>query len=55
MRHLRAVTGAIADEAGATAIEYALIVALISIASLTLYGLIGSGLSSALNAVASAL
>jgi Flp pilus assembly pilin Flp len=43
------------DEATGTAIEYALIVALISIASLAGYSLLGISLTSTFNAVANAL
>jgi pilus assembly protein Flp/PilA len=55
MRHLHVLTRRIADEAGATAIEYVLVVALISVAAVAGYSLVGTSLSKTFNAVASAL
>jgi pilus assembly protein Flp/PilA len=43
------------DENGATAIEYGLIAALISVAIITAVGSVGSSLTSTFNSVASAL
>jgi pilus assembly protein Flp/PilA len=43
------------DESGATAIEYGLIAALISVAIITAVGSVGNSLTSTFNSVASAL
>jgi pilus assembly protein Flp/PilA len=43
------------DEAGATAIEYGLIAALIAVAAVTVMGTVGTNLSSTFNSVASSL
>lgn len=43
------------DEAGATAIEYGLIAALISVVIITAVGLIGTNLNTAFNAIATAI
>jgi pilus assembly protein Flp/PilA len=45
----------LADDAGATAIEYGLIAALISVAIITAVSLVGTNLSATFNNVASAL
>jgi pilus assembly protein Flp/PilA len=48
----RAVARLVADESGATAIEYGLIAALISIAAVTIMSTVGTNLSSTFNTVA---
>ncbi len=45
----------LSDDAGATAIEYGLIAALISVAIITAVSLVGTNLNSTFNSVASAL
>ncbi len=55
MRRIMSIFPFLKDEAGATAIEYALITALISMAILTASGTIGNSLNSTFNSVASAL
>ncbi len=52
MRHLKAFLN---DDAGATAIEYALIASLIAIALVTILGSLGTQLSGVFNEVSSAL
>ena len=47
--------GLLRDEDGATAIEYGLIAALISIAAVTVLGTVGTNLSSTFNTVATNL
>ena len=49
------VTRFMKDESGATAIEYGLIAALISVVIVTALGLVGTKLNSAFNKVATAL
>ncbi len=44
-----------ADENGATAIEYALIAALVSIAAIAAYRTLGTNVASVMNSVASAM
>jgi pilus assembly protein Flp/PilA len=48
----RAVVRLVADGSGATAIEYGLIAALISIAAVTVMSTVGTNLSSTFNSVA---
>jgi pilus assembly protein Flp/PilA len=55
MRRIMSILSFVTDEDGATAIEYALITALISMAILTAAGQIGGALNSTFNSVASAL
>jgi pilus assembly protein Flp/PilA len=52
MASLRVLIMLIADEAGATAIEYGLIAALIAVAAVTVMGTVGTNLSSVFNTVA---
>jgi pilus assembly protein Flp/PilA len=51
----RVVGRLVADESGATAIEYGLIAALISIAAVTVMSTVGTNLSSVFNTVAGSL
>jgi len=55
MRHIALILSFLKNESGATAIEYALITALISMAILTAATSIGGSLNSTFNSVASAL
>ena len=55
MRRVMSILSRLKDESGATAIEYALITALISMAILTAASSIGGALNSTFNSVASAL
>jgi pilus assembly protein Flp/PilA len=52
---MRLIKSFVADDAGATAIEYALISALIAIALVTILGQLGSKLSTEFSEVSSAL
>ena len=45
----------LADEQGATAIEYGLIAALISVAAVTAFSMVGSNLSTAMTSIAGKL
>jgi len=49
------LTGLVRDEAGATAIEYGLIAALIAVAAIAAFQLVGTNLTSTFNNVASSL
>jgi pilus assembly protein Flp/PilA len=54
-RQMRNIRSILADEVGATAIEYALISALIALALVTILGQLGSQLSTEFSEVSSAL
>ncbi len=49
---LRAITRIVSDESGATAIEYGLIAALVSVVAITAMRLIGTNLTATFNSVA---
>jgi pilus assembly protein Flp/PilA len=51
----RNIANLLKDEAGATAIEYGLIAALIAVAAVTVMGTVGTNLSSTFSKVATAL
>jgi pilus assembly protein Flp/PilA len=53
--YIRMVSRLLRDEAGATAIEYGLIAALIAVAAVVVMGQVGTNLSSTFNSVANAL
>jgi pilus assembly protein Flp/PilA len=55
MRVLNAVSQLISDESGATAIEYGLITALISVAAVGAFQIVGTNLSSTFNTIAANL
>jgi pilus assembly protein Flp/PilA len=52
---MRTFTKLLKDESGATAIEYGLIAALIAVAAITAFQLVGTNLSSVFNTVATKL
>jgi pilus assembly protein Flp/PilA len=51
----RTIANLLKDEAGATAIEYGLIAALIAVAAVTVMGTVGTNLSSTFNTIATKL
>ncbi len=55
MTYVRMVSRLLRDEAGATAIEYGLIAALIAVAAVVVMGQVGTNLSTTFNTVATNL
>jgi pilus assembly protein Flp/PilA len=55
MNVIKQLTHVVRDESGATAIEYGLIAALIAVAAIAAFQLVGTNLSSIFNTVATAL